>query len=84
MDPSSFATSVMAYCSAMTASVTSWGRTGLHNHQVGGVEGSFHVVWLAADVVYDEPPPVEYRRMAALRLGLKLVVEEDHDHLQPF
>ncbi len=84
MGPSEFSLAVMAYCCAMTASVTSWGRTPLHNHMIGGVEGSFHVIWLAADVVYDEAPPVEYRRMAALRLGLKLVVESDHDHLQPF
>lgn len=78
-----FAQRLLVYCFIHAGSVTSWGRTSQHNTLVGGVPQSAHRFWLAADVVYDDPPPVQKRQEIADRLGLRLVVEADHDHLQP-
>jgi hypothetical protein len=72
----------MAYCAATGASVTSYGRTLAHNQKVGGVPDSAHLLWLAADVVYDKDGDVEWRTRVAKRLGLTLIHEGDHDHLQ--
>jgi Peptidase M15 len=83
MSPLDFASAIMAYCSATTGSVTSWGRTRTHNTQVGGVEDSAHMLWVAADVTYDTPPLPALRDKLAKRLGLFIVHEGDHDHLQP-
>jgi hypothetical protein len=80
--PLEFHEAVMRYCALAVASVTSSGRTWEHNRKVGGVDESAHLFWLAADVVYDGKPPVLGAQWAE-RLGLKLIREDDHDHLQP-
>lgn len=80
-----FAEAVATYCLIHGGSITSWGRTTIHNKVVGGVPGSAHRFWRGADVVYDDfnttkdQARVEY----AARLGLKIIIEGDHDHLQP-
>lgn len=82
-----FAEAAAQYCYMMRASVTSWGRSEKHNEQVGGVKNSAHRYFRGLDVVYDDPmllaqdpsPRIE----TAARLGLKLIAEGDHDHLQP-
>jgi hypothetical protein len=66
------------------ASVTSWGRTEVRNAAVGGVALSAHRAWLAVDLVYDVAPPEATRRELARRLGLRLLPEADHDHVQPW
>ena len=83
MDTIRFAAALIAYCYATRASVTSWGRTAQRNAAVGGHENSWHLVFLAADVVYDVPVPEDKARLLAGRHGLRLVREGDHDHLQP-
>lgn len=88
MTPVEFASAAMAYCAATGGSVTSWGRTVKHNTKVGGVADSGHVLWIAVDVVYDAngmPPPggSTARETLAARLGLMLIHEGDHDHVQP-
>ncbi|KKN27908.1 hypothetical protein LCGC14_0859630 [marine sediment metagenome] len=80
--PVEFASVLIAYCAATRGSVSSWGRTAKHNADVGGASNSFHLVWLGADVVYDEPVPLGRAKSFARRLGLRLVREDDHDHLQ--
>lgn len=82
MTPSQFANAALAYCAATGGSVTSWGRTAKRNAAVGGVANSAHLLWLAVDVVYDEPLDVAHRKSLATRLGLTLIDEGDHDHLQ--
>lgn len=77
-----FAEAVAMYCLLHGGSITSWGRSTKHNKDVGGVAGSSHRFWRGADVVYDTPP-VATRVEYASRLGLKLLPEGDHDHLQP-
>lgn len=79
-----FAEAVRAYALLTNASATSWGRTTQRNQAVGGVLYSAHRVWLACDLVYDEPVvPKDQRIIIADRLGLKVLDEGDHDHLQP-
>lgn len=78
-----FADAVIAYEAITGASETSGGRTARHNAKVGGVAHSAHLAHRAVDVVYDDPPPKEERWSWAERLGLRLIVEDDHDHLQP-
>ena len=77
-----FAEAVSMYCVLHGGSITSWGRSTKHNTDVGGVPGSSHRFWRGADVVYDSPPAAT-RAEYARRLGLKLLPEGDHDHLQP-
>jgi hypothetical protein len=83
MTPSDFMELLIAYCLFTRGSVKSYGRTLQHNAQVGGVELSAHQFWVGADVVYDEPVELELAKATAERLGLRLIREADHDHLQP-
>ena len=83
MTPDEFHAKIMLWCAYFEGSVTSYGRTRDHNLAVGGVIGSAHPWWLAADIVYDTTPPHGERAMFAARHGLLLIVEDDHDHLQP-
>jgi hypothetical protein len=81
--PHEFYDVLRAYCARFNASTSSYGRTMLHNDRVGGVPGSAHQFWLAADVIYDTPPPHAFRIEIGARLGLLVIDEGDHDHLQP-
>lgn len=77
-----FFVAVMSWCYRFQGSITSWGRTEKHNASVGGVNGSRHTLFKACDVVYDVLPDIVDRKQVAMQLGLTLVVENDHDHLQ--
>jgi hypothetical protein len=81
--PHEFHDALRAYLAAVGGRVTSYGRDPENNAAVGGVAHSAHVVWMAADVVYVTPKPLEERKEWARRLGLRLLDEGDHDHLQP-
>jgi len=83
MGVSEFALAVVAFCYATNGSVTSWGRTAKRNSAVGGHPNSWHLNFLAADVVYDVSVPEERAKFLAGRHGLRLVREATHDHLQP-
>ena len=68
-----------------TMSVTSWGRSPAHNKTLPGeAEDSQHQEWTAADVVYhpDQAPDVGPLTAAARSVGLKVIREKDHDHLE--
>ncbi len=83
MDTAAFAEKAKAYCDITKGSVTSWGRTPTHNRAVGGVPDSKHIHFLAVDVVHDHPiPPAETRQQIADMVGLRLIIESDHDHLE--
>lgn len=82
MTVTEFADALRSYCGAMNASVTSWGRTLMHNKKVGGVPDSAHTIWKGADVVYDSPKDLSVKGPIAKRLGLMIIVESDHDHIQ--
>ena len=82
MTPSEFSSALIAYCGWSRASVTSYGRSQERNDKVGGVKNS--CLWRAADVVYSpcpEPGVAEARKRAS-QLGLRLIREDSHDHLQ--
>ena len=84
MTPDGFAAALMAFCAWSRGSVSSWGRSAERNAEVGGHTHSYHLIWLAADVVYapnPRPAQAAARRRAA-QLGIKLIREGDHDHLQ--
>lgn len=83
MTPAEFASALMAYAAATRGSVTSWGRTVMHNRDVGGVPDSAHLLWVGADVTYDNDDAPSWREAIAKRVGLHLVHEGDHDHVQP-
>jgi Peptidase M15 len=84
MEPHEFFDALRNWCAFFDGSITSYGRTSKHNSEVGGVSFSAHLFWLAADVVYDDPPPsINVATETAKRLKLMLVREPDHDHLQP-
>jgi Peptidase M15 len=73
-------------CQKYRASTTSWFRTDAHNKAVGGVPHSPHRFGLAVDVTYDTPLTADQKTMFiedAKRLGIFVLPEGDHDHLQP-
>lgn len=77
---------VYRYATRVRGSVVSGYRTSARNRAVGGESVSFHLQGLAADVVLDEPltHPVatDARHRLASELGIQLVIESDHDHLE--
>lgn len=64
-------------------SVTSWGRSLKRNAAVGGDPFSGHLFWLGVDYVADDPRQLERARTYCRLVGLVLVVEKDHWHLEP-
>lgn len=83
MDPEIFIMRVFALCFKFRGSVSSWGRTVKHNKDVGGVENSYHMIWMGCDVVLDEMVKNVQFEFDATRLGLDPILEGDHYHLQP-
>ena len=77
-----FARTVLVLAGQYQFSVTSWGRTAAHNARVGGVINSRHLEWLAVDMVCDSVD--EYLRLTqgAELLGLQVIAEKDHIHVQ--
>jgi len=68
-----------------TMSVTSWGRSPVHNKGlVGEVPDSQHLEWTAADVVWDvgTQPELGTLKAAAREVGIEVQREHDHDHLE--
>jgi hypothetical protein len=83
-----FLDALESYCIVAEGSVTSYGRTAARNTTVKGVTLSSHRFWRGADVVYEgnppgQGPPEDLAKEVARRVGLKLIREGDHDHLQP-
>jgi hypothetical protein len=79
-----FAEAIFTYCVLTGGSEIGGRRTEKRNALKSGVQHSAHLVKLASDVVYDTDIPFEVRSSWARRLGLKLIVEDDHDHLEPY
>lgn len=83
-----FALAVYRYCTRVRASVTSWYRTRQRNDSpaVRGALRSRHLDGLGCDVVLDEPLThkiaTDARHKLASDLGINLIIEGDHDHLE--
>ena len=63
-------------------SVTSWIRTEKRNNDVGGNSSSYHKLGLAVDVVCDYERDITTLINNAKRLGLGVLKEGDHIHIQ--
>lgn len=83
MNPFDFIERVIFLCSKHRGSVSSWGRTPKHNVDVGGVDGSIHMVWIGCDVVLDVMKQNPEFEADAKMMGLLALYEGDHYHLQP-
>jgi len=83
MNPIEFATRCIIICLKYEASVSSWGRTPKRNQFVGGVPGSYHLLWLGIDCILDDQKKsLEFEKDCAT-LGIQALYEGDHYHLQP-
>ncbi len=83
MNPFEFAQKCVLICCMWQGSVTSWGRTKKRNTFVGGVEGSYHLLWLGMDVILDDQKKnIDFEKDCA-KLGIAALYEGDHYHLQP-
>lgn len=81
--------SYVEFCDAIQAlrtrfrfSVWSWGRSVLHNRNVGGVEDSMHLYGLAVDGGLDVGESEEEFESAARRLGLVVIPINQGYHVQ--
>lgn len=83
MDILSFFLSVIFLCYKHHGSVSSWGRTPKHNNEVGGVNNSYHQLWMGVDVILDLMVENGQFEADAKKLGLDPILEGDHYHLQP-
>lgn len=83
MGPFSFLERVVILCAKHGGSVSSWGRTEKHNREVGGVDGSDHLLWIGCDVVLDDMSRNGAFEADCGRLDLSALFEGDHYHLRP-
>ena len=81
--PAEFAGRVHEYCLTLRCTVVAWQRTAEVNRKLGDEPNSPHLVGLAADVVYDSPIAAIHASRVAARFRLRVVHEQDHDHLEP-
>jgi hypothetical protein len=65
-----FASRIIMLGSRYNGSVISWGRSVKRNQEVGGLEPSLHVMWLAADVAFDTVAESTQAAQMATRVGL--------------
>ena len=84
MNSIDFAQNVITLALKWNMSVTSWGRTRNRNTAVGGVEDSYHILWLGCDVVFDgvTQKDIKFEHDAG-SVGLVALWEANHYHLQP-
>ncbi len=83
MSPLDFAARLLALALVSSLSVSSWGRTATRNRTVGGGALSNHLGWLAADMVPDDWKSLPRVQAFAKRLGLEVIPEGDHWHIEP-
>ena len=63
-------------------SVTSWIRSRRRNAALAGVVDSRHLLGLAVDIVLDDTSVVDQFQKHAANLGLQVIIESDHLHVQ--
>jgi len=82
MDVLKFCALVITLRAKHQFSVTSWGRTVKHNKDVGGVEGSDHLMWVGMDVILEPMDKnLDFEKDSG-KIGLTALFEKDHYHLQ--
>lgn len=83
MTPHDFLDMKMALAARFAFRETSGYRHPLWNETVGGAATSQHQVWLGTDIVLWYATDLAAFKKQAGRLGLTVVDEGDHLHLQP-
>jgi hypothetical protein len=83
MTPFDFLQARMALAARFRFRETSGYRSPRANLDAGGVTHSAHQHFLAVDVILDATADRVAFKLAADRLGLLVLSEEDHEHLQP-
>lgn len=78
-----FCTAVSQLAAISRFRVTSWWRSPVSNASVGGVETSWHVLGMACDVVAETVLDTERIAKFAPKLGLEVIDETTHLHLEP-
>ena len=82
MNPLHFHECLITLSTRFAFSQTSGYRTAKRNAAVGGVPDSRHRLWLACDVVLDDALDQGAFILEAERMGLKVLDEQDHLHIQ--
>lgn len=82
MSANDFAIAILGLAARFRFSVTSWGRSEKHNHDVRGVADSLHLYFLAVDVELDEGEDRPAFIVAAQRQGLVVVDDGGDLHVQ--
>lgn len=83
MEYLSFCERIRILSDKFACSATSWGRSDKRNKQVGGHPKSRHLNWCAVDIVLDDEADKFRFTELAKTLGLRVVDEQDHLHIQP-
>ena len=78
-----FADAVLTLALRFRFSVQSWGRSRRHNADEKGLVDSFHLTWTGADGVLDPGEDLIAFTLRANQLGVQVVDEGDHLHLEP-
>ena len=82
MSPGEFLDLVSLVVLSSEGTVTSWIRSRGRNDEVGGHPRSLHLVGMAVDVVFENDAEKKRAAVVADRLGLRVIDEGDHLHLQ--
>jgi len=82
MTLSAFVQNILTLTTLFKGSVTSWFRSKERNKQVGGHSRSLHLCGLAVDIVLDDDTLKHEFFKMCVRLGLRVVDEGDHYHVQ--
>lgn len=83
MTPHEFLDAMMQLASRHRFRETSGYRSRVSNGNVGGKLFSAHQYWLGRDIILELGESLEWTKESARRLGLLLLDEGDHLHLQP-
>lgn len=73
---------VRTLCQLHRLSVTSWWRSPARNKSVGGTRNSRHLMGLGVDLVPDVGESRAEVMATARKLGLQVVDEQDHIHIE--
>lgn len=85
MSISEFCQKIVILATEFRISCVSWGRTPKRNKEKGGMDTSFHLAWLAVDLIPDDPADTPKIITRGQRLGLKMIDEmkkKGHIHAQ--
>ena len=83
MTPHEFLDAMMQLASRHRFRETSGYRARVSNTNVGGKLFSAHQYWLARDIILEPGESLEETKESTRRLGLLVIDEGDHLHLQP-